>query len=207
MSRSIEFPGIISGALCCLLLALYGSTASGQSSPPPLTRAQFGIGYVANAPEVMAGGAGYVILPRWGGIGLYLDAKFDISSPSGERGYDSSVTAAQVRDEVGGDYIKGEGSWRSANAAVLRPVTPFLIVYGGAGYAWKTAFELYQVEQDSGVGEGGVVWAEDPAGEETRVNLMAGVIMRLTGRVSTHFGFETQPRGLTVGASLRLPRW
>jgi hypothetical protein len=63
------------------------------------------------------------------------------------------------------------------------------------------------VDANSGLGEGGVVWAEDPGAQETRANLMVGIIMRLTGRVSTHLGLETQPRGLTVGASLRIPRW
>jgi hypothetical protein len=166
-----------------------------------------GIGYIANAPEAMVGGGGYVILPVRGGIGLFVDAKFDISNPSGERGYDPAVTASRIRDEVGGEFIKEEESWWSANVGLLRPVTPFLMVYGGGGFARMTLFELYEVDPESGVGEGGVVWAEDPGAEETRVNFMAGIIMRLTARVSTHFGVETQPRGLTVGASLRIPRW
>jgi len=207
MFRSTPSPGMIPWILCCLALASSSLPASGQSAPPALSRAQFGIGYVANAPEAMAGASGYVILPRWGGIGLYLDAKLDVSNPTGDRGYDDAITAAQVRNREGGEFINGEGSWWSANAAILRPVTDFLVVYGGGGVARKTRFELYQVDQDSGIGVGGVVWVEDPEAEETRVNFMAGVIMRLTGRVSTHFGFETQPRGLTVGASLRLPRW
>lgn len=207
MFRISPFPGMISGAICCLSLAFASPPVQGQGAPQPLARAQFGIGYVANAPEAMAGASGYVILPRWGGVGLYLDAKFDVSNPTGDRGYDPNVTADQILNEEGGDFIQREGSWWSANAALLRPVTNFMIVYGGAGMARKTIFELYEVELDSGVGVGGVVWAENPGREETRVNLMAGIIMRLSGRVSTHFGFETQPRGLTVGASLRLPRW
>jgi hypothetical protein len=36
---------------------------------------------------------------------------------------------------------------------------------------------------------------------------MLGVFFRLTSLISSQFGFETQPRGITAGASLRLPRW
>lgn len=195
-------------AFVALLLAVSGPPALGQSTPQPLTGVQFGIGYVANAPEAMAGASGYVVLPWWRGLGLYVDAKLDVSGPTGERGYAPDITVAQI---LGGDYkkefIKGEDSWRSVNAAILHPVNSFLGLYGGAGVARKTSFELYQVDPDSGVGEGGVVWAEDPEAEEVRVNLMAGLITRLTPEVSSHFGFETQPRGLTVGISFRLPRW
>jgi len=207
MARSVSAPALASGALSCFLLLFGGLPVEAQSDPGPMSRTQFGIGYIANAPEAMAGGSGYVILPRWGGIGVFVDAKFDISNPTGERGFDPSVTASRIRDQVGGEFIKGEDSWWSANVGVLRPLTPFLMVYGGGGFARKTLFELYDVDVNSGVGEGGVVWAEDPGAQETRANLMVGIIMRLTGRVSTHLGLETQPRGLTVGASLRIPRW
>jgi hypothetical protein len=194
-------------ALVALLLATSGPPALGQSPPQPLGGMQFGIGYVANAPEAMAGASGYVVLPWWRGVGLYVDAKLDVSGPTTERGYEPGVTAAEI---VGGQYrnvlIKEESSWRSVNAGLLRPVTPFLALYGGAGVARKTLFKLYQVDRGSGLGEGGVVWAEDSGSQETRLNLMTGLIMRLTSRVSSHFGFETQPRGLSVGLSLRLPR-
>lgn len=208
MYRSTSAPTVISGFLSSFLLALAGQPALGQTGPQPLDGVQFGVGYVANAPQAMAGVSGYVIVPRWGGIGLYVDAKIDVTGPSKERGYDPQVTVAQIQGgQFGEELIKSEGSWRSANAAVLHPITPFLALYGGGGVAQKRHFRLYQVNRNSGVGVGGVVWAEDPQAEETRVNIMAGMVMRLTARVSSHFGVETQPRGLTVGASLRLPRW
>ncbi len=208
MSRSTLALTVISGFLCSFFLALSGQLAMGQTGPQPLSGVQFGVGYVANAPRAMAGASGYVMVPRWGGIGFYVDAKLDVTDPSRERGYDARVTVAQIQGgQFGEELIKIEGSWRSANAAVLHSVTPFLALYGGAGVAQKRHFRLYQVNRNSGVGVGGVVWAEDPQAEETRVNIMAGMIMRLTARVSSHFGVETQPRGLTVGASLRLPRW
>lgn len=184
-----------------------GRPLSAQNSSQRLTRTHFGLGFVGNAPDAIVGGSGYVVLPRGGGIGFYVDAKFDLESPSGERGYDPDVTVEEVEGVHGGDFVKSESSWRSFNAAIIRPVTPFLMVYGGGGAAFRTRYSLFNVSQTGGVGIGGLVWAEDPREEETRINLMAGMIMRLTSNVSTHFGLETQPRGLTVGASLRLPPW
>jgi hypothetical protein len=95
----------------------------------------------------------------------------------------------------------------SVNLAVVRPLTPFLMAYAGGGMARVTRYELYNVDLQDPAGVGGVVWTENPDREETRANFMAGIIMRLTSSVSTQIGFETQPRGLTVGASLRLPKW
>jgi hypothetical protein len=177
-----------------------------QSAPPALDRVQFGIGYIGNAPEEMAGGGAYVLLPRAGGIGIYVDAKFDIENRSSDRGFEPDLTASQIEGELGGKFVKKEGSWWSANAAFIRPVTPYMMAYGGAGIAHRTLYRLYD-EAGTEVGQGGVVWAEDPEAEENRVNLMAGIMLRLTSRVTTHFGFETQPRGVTVGATLRIPSW
>jgi hypothetical protein len=201
-------PVLLPGALSSLLLAIWSLPALGQASPQDPGRVQFGAGYVANAPKAMAGVSGYVLFPRLGGVGLYLDAKTDVTGPSRDRGYDASVTAGQIQaGPYWKDLIKSEGSWRSFNVAVLYAASPSLLLYGGGGMARQTVFRLFQVDRASGLGQGGIVWAQDPGAEETRVNFMAGTVMRLTGLVSSHFGFETQPRGLTVGASLRLPPW
>jgi hypothetical protein len=157
---------------------------------------------------MMAGGGVYVLLPKWGGVGLYLDGKLDISSPEDERGYDPDITAAEVENDVAeNSFILDEGSWRGFNAALMRPISPFLTVYAGAGVARKTVYSLFNVPNDSNVGVGGVVWAEDPEREETGVNLMGGFMMRMTSRFTAHFGGETKPGGFTAGLSLRLPPW
>ncbi len=215
MSRPLLAP--FSTSVVVLALAALGAApASAQfpdqaparpRGPQPLTTTQYGIGYVANAPDATVGGGAYVLSPRWGGIGVYLDAKFDISNPTDERGYDPSVTSQQVADMVGGQFRGTEASWRSMNVALMRPLTPSLIAYAGGGMARMTVFDLYNVDPEEPVGLGGLVWAENPDATETRVNLMVGFLMRLTSRVSAHFGYETQPAGATVGASLRIPRW
>ncbi len=110
-----------------------GTLAAQGYTPPPLRHPQYGIGYVANLPDVQAGGSAYVLLPRWGGIGLYVDAKFGVSGPSHELGYDTSVTAAQIENDLGGTFVKVESSWWSANAALMRPFSPYFTLYVGGG--------------------------------------------------------------------------
>jgi len=172
-----------------------------------MTRTQLGVGFVGNAPDAIVGGAAYVILPQFGGIGLYVDAKFDPSGPSKERGYDASVTSDDVANDIGGDFIKRESSWRSFNVALVRPFSSTITAYAGAGYSRGTAYDLYNVALDAPVGTGGVVWAENPSAEESGVNVLFGVITRLSRNVSAHFGYDTKPSGLTVGLSLRFPGW
>jgi hypothetical protein len=176
-----------------------------QSLPRELSRTQFGIGYVANAPNMLGGGNAYVLFPVLGGIGLYVDAKFDLNSPSDDLAFRSDITDDEVGSEVpGAEYIKREFSWKSFNVGVVRPLTPFFMIYGGAGPSRATVYHLYEtIEADIGR----ALWVEAPDREETRVNLMLGAFLRLTSLISSQFGFETQPRGITVGASLRLPPW
>lgn len=209
MSRPTLARTMIPIAACLATLTLPAVPAAAQQgSVPEMSRMQFGVGWVGNAPEAMLGGAAYVLLPRSGGIGLYLDAKFDVSNPSGERGYDASVTSRQIAaQEVGATFVRTEESWSSVNVAVMRPLTPYLIAYAGGGLARATRYDLWNVDIASPFGEGGVAWAEDPDQEETSANLMVGVLMRLTRRASAHFGYETKPSGVTVGVSLRLPPW
>lgn len=209
MMRPTLARAVLPVAACLATLALPAAPAAAQQgSIPALSRTQFGVGWVGNAPEATLGGSAYVLLPRSGGIGLYVDAKFDASNPSGERGYDASVTSSQIAAQVvGATFVKTEDSWSSVNVAVMRPLTPYLIAYAGGGLARATRFDLWDVEPETPFGEGGVVWAEAPDQEETSVNLMVGVLMRLTRRASAHFGYETKPSGLTVGVSLRLPPW
>ena len=173
-----------------------------------MDRVHFGIGFVANAPNQMVGAGGYVLLPLLGGIGLYVDWKGDIESPADDRAFDKGLTAAEVVADpryAGTNYVTRETSWRrSFNVALVRPLNPFLMVYGGAGYAQGELYALYDVPQGN---IGRALWVRDPEGDEDRVNMMFGFILRMLPMISTQIGIETQPRGVTAGMSLRLPPW
>jgi len=207
MRRSYPTWPLFSIALCLLGAAFTAAPAEAQRAIPPQTRAQFGIGYVANAPDAMAGGAAYVILPGAGGIGLYVDAKFDVNKPTSQRGYDATTTSLQVASMPGSTYRRTEGGWRSFNAAVIRPINPQFWIYAGAGVAQLTRYDLYDVNAENNVGFGGVAWVENPATSETRANVLGGIMMRLSSHLTAQFGYDTQPKGFTVGATLRFPPW
>jgi hypothetical protein len=201
-------PAAVPAALLLALAAVSPPGALAQTrGPAPLSKTQFGLGYVANAPEVMAGGSVYVLLPMGGGIGVYVDAKFDVSNPSDEKGWDPNATSAQVRKSPDAKFLQTEESWRSFNVALVRPLTPSLLAYIGGGLAKVRTYDLYAAPADFPLGVGGVVWALDPPSAATRANFLVGMLMRMTPRVTAQFGYETRPSGVTVGLSLRLPPW
>ncbi|MGH7449232.1 MAG: hypothetical protein ACRELT_16785, partial [Longimicrobiales bacterium] len=63
---------------------------------------RFGIGYVANAPDVLGGARGHIVFPVFGGLGFYVDAKFDVDSPSRDDTFIPTLTAREVEDQVAG---------------------------------------------------------------------------------------------------------
>jgi len=196
---------LLCGGLLLGIVFLFSTRPAGGQE---LDRVHFGLGFVANAPNQMVGVGGYVLLPHLGGIGLYVDGKGDIDSPAEDRAFEKDLTVAEVVTDpryAGTRYLKKETSWRrSFNVALVRPLTPFLMVYGGTGYAQGERFALYDVPQ----GEvGRALWLRDPEADEDRLNMMFGFILRIHPMASSQVGIETQPRGVTVGLSLRLPPW
>ena len=208
MRRRSLFPGLVLVAASVAMAAPGANPLAGQStSPPELSGPQFGIGFVANAPDAIAGAGGYVVLPVLGGLGLYLDGKFDIDDPAAALGFDGDLTVAEVEGEMeNARFMNDEVTWRSFNLALVRPLNPYLMVYGGAGIASAEYYSNYELlDQDNIVGRGFSVRAPDK--DETRVNFIFGAIFRISRMFSSQFGFETQPKGVTVGVSVRLPPW
>jgi hypothetical protein len=204
------FPGqsrTRSAAAVLLGFALVCQPAGGQDLASGLDRPHFAVGYAANAPNLMGGGGAYLVTRYFGGIGVYLDAKFDVENPSGDRNFESGLTADDVLDQVvGAQFIKREASYRSFNAALVRPVSPYLIVYAGGGLVQRSYYHLYEAPSEPDLGYAGVFWVKAPSEDDTQANFMLGVFMRVSSFLSTQAGIETQPRGFTVGASFRLPR-
>ncbi|HEX6940032.1 MAG TPA: hypothetical protein VF158_11525 [Longimicrobiales bacterium] len=102
--------------------------------------------------------------------------------------------------------MRDEDVWYNVNVAFLRPVTPALTLYAGAGYAMRKRYSMYEnLEPEDELGFGGIIWAERATAEGTFVNLLGGAFFHLSDRVSAQFGAERYPRGFTVGLSYRLP--
>lgn len=185
-----------------LLLPFDPAPASAQTSVPA---PRYGIGFVANTPDLLGGFGGYVMTEAFGGLGIYVDYKFDALSPTHESSFDPARTAFDVEDQVSGVLVQGDrNSWQSANVALVRPMTRELMLYGGLGYAKRTHYREY-FDPQQGIGEFGYLWVEDPGLEKTTINVMFGLFMRMSSRVSFQTGIETAPRGFTAGVSLRLP--
>jgi len=209
MQRCTFCRGLLWSLALLGLMVSFTTPAGAQAVRSPLDQPHFAIGYAANAPDIMAGVGAYYVSSFLGGIGLYVDAKFDLENPSDDKDtFESGLTAEDVvnsPDLVGADFIQDEKSYRSFNVAVVRPVSPYLAVYAGGGLVQVTEYHLFE-DPDSDLGQGGVFWVEAPEFDETRANFMMGAFLRMSSFLSTQIGFETEPRGFTVGASLRLPR-
>lgn len=189
--------------LALVAAGLASAPAAAQDNTPGL---RFGIGYTANAPEMLAGVSGFVILPAMGGIGLYLDAKFNPDSPRKEDTFLEGRTALQIEDEVEGvRFQDSKDSYRSFNAAVVRPVTPSLMLYAGAGISQMTRYREY-FDPAEQMGLAGYFWVEAPDEKATSINGLAGAYLRISSLMSLQTGFETNPKGFTVGATFHLPR-
>jgi hypothetical protein len=188
------------GALSCV-----PASGAAQSVARPLSWSRFGIGYVANAPNMMAGVSGYVLFRALGGIGLYADAKFDVDSPGRDPYYYPNWTPSQVEDSVRDVFpVDHQVSWRAFDVAVVRPVTPGLMVYAGVGYAQKKRYQSYQ-DPSKQLGQLGLFWVEAPDLRVNTASAMFGVFMRMSRVLAFQTGFETTPRGFTLGATIKFP--
>jgi hypothetical protein len=189
-------------ALACGLALAGAAPAAGQFPD----RMQFGLGYAGNAPDAMGGVSAYAIWPKFGGLGIYVDTKWDIDSPEKDRAFDPTRTKTTVESELtGAQFLNSEDSFRTFNIALLRPMSPSLMLYAGGGLARAKAYYLYNVPAQGDIDDALLVAAPDQ--DEDRVNLMAGMILRLSPVLSSQFGFESEPSGVTIGVSFRLPRW
>ena len=192
----------VAAALCGVVpaAAQIGVPASRSMSFEP----RFGVGYVANMPNQFAGVSAHFVSDFLGGLGLYVDAKFDVSSPEDEEGYIPDLTAEEVEDEFADQLFHTEGSWRSVNVAIMRPLAPQFVVYAGAGVAdGKQYHEYIDVEGNRGLE--GFYWVRAEEESGTEVNLLGGAMFQLTRNVAFQVGVESQPRGFSVGASYLVP--
>lgn len=193
-------PNTMMTRLCILWLApllLLGLAAPAQAQRAPVT---FGVGYAMNMPNQFLGLSGHVLLPLWGGTGLYFDMKMDTDPPDRSSDFMEAMTHEDA--EALGDHWFQDGlSWRNVNVALLHRPTDELMLYGGLGYAQRTAFSEYEER-----GEQGFYWIADPENDANTVNLLGGAFFRLGPGIWVQLGAESAPRGVTLGVTLSFPR-
>jgi hypothetical protein len=164
----------------------------------------FGVGYVANAPNQFAGVSAHYISNLFGGLGVYVDAKFDPESPRDQEGYVDSVTVEDVESRRNDQFFSEEGSWTSVNVALMRPLSPQFIVYLGAGYSDGKQYREY-LDLERQEGREGFYWVQDEAESGGKVNVLGGAFFKVTDNVAFQLGGETAPGGITVGVSYLVP--
>jgi hypothetical protein len=190
--------------------ALLAATAPAQAQigvPGAQSRVmepRFGIGYVVNMPNQYAGASVHVLTEFMGGFGVYVDAKFDTSSPEDEPGYLDSLTAAEVDERVGDQLFHSDASWKSVNVAILRAVGPQFAVYAGAGLSNGTQYRQY-LDENGRTGNFGYYWVRDEENSGSEVNVLFGGIFQLTRAFGFQLGFDTRPRGIALGITYLVP--
>lgn len=202
ISRNSYALALAAAALCAAApaAAQIGVPASRAMSFEP----RFGIGYVANMPNQFAGVSAHFISDFLGGLGVYVDAKFDVESPEDEEGFEPDLTAAEV-DETRGDQVFHEdGSWRSVNVALMRPIAPQFVVYLGAGYADGKHYRQY-IDTEGELGLEGFYWVRDEENSGSEINVLGGAFFQLTRSIAFQVGAESKPGGFTLGVSYLVP--
>lgn len=182
----------------------------GSSLSVPAERAEaqwgprVGIGYVVSAPHQYLGLSAHVLTRHLGGLGLYVDGKTSHSTPSKRANFESGWNAQYVDDNFGDLPFGEDAAYRSVNLALMRPITPELILYAGAGMTERTLYVEY-LDENEQRGQNGFYWVEDDDASATGLNVLAGAFFRIGRNVSLQFGVESEPRGATVGASYAVP--
>ena len=116
------------------LSLLWAAAGAAPAKAQMISWSRYGIGYVASPPNMMAGVDGYILFPSLKGLGIYVDAKFDVQSPAHDPKYLSDMTDADVLNTVTGAVFQDKkDSYRSFNVALVRPITPGLMLYAGGG--------------------------------------------------------------------------
>lgn len=153
------------------------------------------VGYVANAPHQLLGGATVLVLPAFRGWGIYLDAKLSTNSP----GDDPFLLSFSPSDaEAQGDQVfRSRSAWNSVNLAAVRPLSRELALYLGGGASRESAFTQY-FDLSGERGQFGHYWVEDGV-SQVRANLIGGALFRIGSRLVIQFGAERAPAGFTAG--------
>lgn len=206
MQRRLSFARHAAAAAAALLLTAL--PAAGQIGVPAsrarLFEPRVGIGYMANIPNQFVGGSAHVLLDYFGGIGVYVDAKFDPEGPEDGEDFVDSLTAAQVEENRNDQFFEDEGSWTSFNVGVIKSLGPQFAVYAGAGWADAKQYNQY-LDEEREMGLEGFYWVRDEERSGGEVNVMGGAMFQLTRNFAFQVGAESAPSGFTVGATYLIP--
>jgi len=195
--------------LAMLALALSPVVAEAQRIGSPALNFQNtsrgGVGLVINAPQQFLGASGlFVTSGVPGGLGLYLDFKSSHNPPNRRDEYDPAISIEQAENVFGDTPFRNDRGWTTVNVAGVRPLTPELMLYAGAGLARASGFRQYH-DPAGDRGQTGFYWVDDPEATDDYVNLLGGALIRGGTNLIFQIGGETAPAGVTVGGMFAVP--
>lgn len=182
------------------LLSAVATPAAGQATVDFRNDSNLLVGYVVNAPSQLLGLGVGAMIPVFGGLGLYADAKLTLDSPA--RDALLSLTPREAED-LGDVFFARESAWTTLNLAVLKGISPELAVYVGGGPSWQTMYAQY-VDDTGERGDRGRYWVEEEGQPVLHANVLGGALFRLGRRISFQFGAERAPGGFTAGVHVLL---
>lgn len=188
-------------------LSLTGRTLAAQGTVNLRNSSRVGVGYVANIPNTFLGFSAIGMTTKlFGGAGLYADFKTTTTDHRSDPDYLPGVTIEDAELGFADLLYTEESEWLSIDVALVYAVTNDLAIYGGGGYTRERHFRQYFDDSvPAERGEFGFYWIDDPEGSGNRVNVLGGVLFRLTKYALFQLGGEMQPPGVSVGVVLTLP--
>jgi hypothetical protein len=168
----------------------------------------WGFGYSGTIPEAYAGAGGWHFL-KGRGIGVFADGKITVPSFTGHRNFcpaslqQCSITwVEQNRNDFA---ITDENEWLIINGGGMYAFTPEFALMLGAGMArLKRVREYVDPEEDSSIRiteQGNYYVPHDPEHSWTAQGVV-GLLLRAGNRLALSLGYETAPRGMTIGVFL-----
>lgn len=161
-----------------------------------------GVGWMGSAPHALLGAMAWVVTPRAGGTGLFIDARLTHRSYEDDSLFEPNITSEQAQSEFGDFYVRSVESWKSAHLGLVRPLSPDFALYAGAGWADGTIYDEYIDETQTRGDVGGSYRTISTTDSGGRVSFTGGAIFRFGRALAFHFGLESAPKGFTTGASL-----
>jgi hypothetical protein len=194
------FGKAVAGAL--MLAMVPGGTGLLNAQEIPATgnlyrETVYGIGYTGNIPKVLTGAHAYVITPRLP-AGLYIDVKIargadprDNPNFRPDGSFDQGIAAGHI-------IATRRDRWLSVNLALTRPIGQEFAAYVGGGISRGEEFrELLDPQAEIG---NEYYWLE--LSDNTRPNLLAGLLFRGGRHLMFQIGAELYPPGANFGVSV-----
>jgi hypothetical protein len=209
MLMSAHVAGTLRIAALTLILSGAGTVqAAAQAPAPPRdfhSGMAWGIGYSGTIPEAYFGAGGWHLL-RGNRFGVFADGKVTLPTFTAHDNYcppslqECSITWVQQNRN---DFdLRDENEWLIFNVGGLYAFYPeFALMLGGGMARLRRVREYVDPEEDPDIRitPEGNYFVPHFAEPSWTAQAVVGLLMRAGNRLAFSFGYETAPRGMTIG--------